>query len=146
MGTIDIKRKYKVGYTSGVFDLFHIGHLNVLKRAKEQCDYLIVAVSTDELTTSLKGKPPTIPYEQRAEIVSSIRWVDEVVPEHDVDKYVAWTNLHYDVLFKGSDAAQKDSYKEYERLLKEEGVDVVYFPYTRGISSTKIKNDWRKKK
>lgn len=135
-------KKYKIGYTSGVFDLFHIGHLNILKRAKEQCEYLIVGVSTDELAKKLKGRVPIIPYEQRIQIVENIKCVDKVIKENDVDKYKAWKALHYEVLFKGSDAAQKACYKEYERQLKNEGVDVIYFPYTEGISSSEIKKMW----
>lgn len=132
-------KKYKIGYTSGVFDLFHVGHLNILERAKQYCDYLIVGVSTDELTFKLKGKFPTISYAQRARIIDSIKYVDEVIAENDVDKYLAWENIHYDVLFKGSDASKKSSYKEYERKLNAVGVDVIYFPYTDGISSSIIK-------
>ena len=132
-------KKYKVGYTSGVFDLFHIGHLNILRMAKEQCGHLIVGVSSDELTIQLKGRPPVIPYEQRLAIVESIRYVDQVVREDDADKFKAWLQLHYDALFKGSDAAERPSYKEYEKKLNKEGIDVVYFPYTREVSSSKIK-------
>lgn len=136
-----MEKKYKIGYTSGVFDLFHIGHLNILKKAKEKCEYLIVGVSTDELTMLLKGKMPIIPYEQRSEIIEGIKYVDEVIPEYDVDKYNAWTKLHYNALFKGSDASKKDSYKKYERELRKEGVDVIYIPYTEGISSSRIKEN-----
>ncbi len=135
-----MEKKYKIGYTSGVFDLFHVGHLNILKKAKEQCEYLIVGVSTDELTMKLKGKLPIIPYQQRSEIIESIKFVDEVIPEHDVNKYSAWTALHYNALFKGNDASKKESYKKYEKELRKEGVDVIYFPYTEGISSSKIKD------
>ena len=136
-----MEKKYKIGYTSGVFDLFHIGHLNILKRAKEQCEYLIVGVSSDELTLELKGNLPVILYKQRIEIVESIRYVDYVVCEENVDKYEAWIRYRYDVLFKGSDAAKKECYKEYEKKLRQEGVDVVYFPYTDGISSSKIRKE-----
>ncbi len=132
-------KKYKVGYTSGVFDLFHIGHLNILRKAKEQCEHLIVGVSSDELTIRLKGRPPVIPYEQRLAIVESIRYVDQAVREDDADKYQAWLMLHYDALFKGSDAVERPSYKEYEQKLGKEGIDVIYFPYTKGVSSSKIK-------
>lgn len=134
-----MEKKYKLGYTSGVFDLFHIGHLNILRKAKEECEYLIVGVSSDELTIRLKGNPPVISYEQRIEIVKSIRYVDCAICEESVDKYDAWMRFHYDALFKGSDAAMKECYKEYEKKLRQEGVDVVYFPYTDGISSSKIR-------
>lgn len=134
-----MEKKYRIGYTSGVFDLFHVGHLNILKKAKEQCEYLIVGVSSDELTLKLKGKLPVIPYEQRLEIIESIRYVDQVIREDDADKFEAWDRLRYDALFKGSDAAERDCYKEYEKKLHEEGVDVIYFPYTSGVSSSKIR-------
>lgn len=131
---------YEVGYTTGVFDLFHVGHLNILRQSKERCRFLIVGVSTDELALELKGRLPAIPFLQRMEIIQSIRYVDRVVPEMEMDKLEAWKKLHYNVLFKGSDAQQKDIYKEYEKKLKEIGnVDICYFPYTEGISSTKIK-------
>lgn len=134
-----MNKRYKIGYTSGVFDLFHIGHLNILRKAKEQCEYLIVGVSTDELAIELKRKSPIIPYEQRIEIIESIKYVDKAIPEKEVDKYTAWIRLHYDALFKGSDASKKDSYKKYEAKLREKGVDVIYFPYTTGVSSSEIK-------
>ncbi len=132
---------YKVGYTTGVFDLFHVGHLNIIKKSKENCDFLIVGVSTDELTYDLKGRFPVIPFSQRAEIIRSIRYVDQVVPEISMDKLEAWKDLHYNVLFKGSDAQQKEIYRKYENELKKVGVDVCYFPYTEGVSSTEIKEE-----
>lgn len=130
---------YRVGYTTGVFDLFHVGHLKILKNSKENCDFLIVGVSTDELTYELKGRLPVIPFLQRTEIIRSIRYVDQVVPEISMDKFEAWKELQYNVLFKGSDAQQKEIYKMYENELKKVGVDVRYFPYTEGVSSTEIK-------
>ena len=95
--------KYKIGYTTGVYDMFHIGHLNVLKRAKELCEYLIVGVSTDELVESYKHKKPIIPFEERAEIVKAIRYVDEVVPQTSMDKLQAWEKLRFEAMFHGSD-------------------------------------------
>lgn len=136
-----MEKKYKVGYTSGVFDLFHTGHLNILRKAKEQCEYLIVGVCSDKLTLELKGNLPVILYKQRIEIVESIRYVDRVVCEENIDKYEAWMRYRFDVLFKGSDAAKKECYKEYEKKLRQEGVDVIYFPYTDGISSSKIRKE-----
>jgi len=130
---------YKTGYTTGVFDLFHIGHLNILRRAKEQCEFLIVGVSTDELAYELKGKYPEIPFEQRKKIIESIKYVDQVIPEISADKFKAWEALHFDALFKGSDAQQKACYREYEKRLADVGVDICYFPYTEGISSSEIK-------
>ena len=96
-------KKYKIGYTTGVYDMFHIGHLNILKNAKEQCEYLIVGVSTDELVLDYKGKIPIIPYEERCVIVEAIKYVDKVVPQFTMDKLEAWKNLHFDVMFHGSD-------------------------------------------
>lgn len=143
INTQEEKVKYRVGYTTGVFDLFHIGHLNILRQSKERCDFLIVGVCTDELTHELKGKFPLIPFVQRVEIIKSIRCVDRVVPETSIDKLDAWKRLRYDVLFKGSDAQKREIYRQYERELKEVGVDVIYFPYTEGISSTEIKEGLR---
>ena len=87
-------KKYKVGYTTGVFDMFHMGHLNIIKRAKEQCEYLIVGVSTDEVVQSYKHKTPVVAYDERAAIVEAIRYVDEVVPQTSMNKLEAWEKLH----------------------------------------------------
>ena len=130
--------KYKIGYTTGVFDLFHIGHLNILKRAKERCEYLIVGVSTDEVVESYKGKKPVIPFEERAEIVKAIRYVDEVVAQTTMDKIEAWNRLHFDALFHGSDWKGSNMYDDIEKKLKEAGVDMVFLPHTEGISSTML--------
>ena len=130
--------KYKIGYTTGVYDLFHIGHLNILRRAKEQCDYLIVGVSTDDLVESYKHKRPVIPFEERIEIVKAIRYVDEVVPQTSMDKLEAWKNLHYNALFHGSDWKGSSMYDEIERCLKDVGVDLVFLPHTTGTSSTML--------
>lgn len=129
-------KKYRVGYTTGVFDMFHIGHLNILRRAKEQCDYLIVGVSTDELVQEYKNKTPIIPFEERAEIVQSIDCVDKVIAQENRDKFLAWKNLKFDVMFVGDDWKGKPLFMEVEAEFKKVGVDVVYFPYTRDISST----------
>lgn len=132
-------KKYKVGYTTGVFDLFHIGHLNILKRAKEMCDYLIVGVSTDELVENYKNKTPIIPYEERIEIVSAIKYVDKVVPQIDRDKFDAWKRLKFNVMFVGNDWKGSKLFNEVENKFKMVGVDVVYFPYTKGTSSTVLR-------
>ena len=129
-------KHYKVGYTTGVYDLFHIGHLNILKRAKEHCDYLIVGVSTDEVVESYKGKKPVIPFSERIEIVKAIRYVDEVIPQTSMDKMEAWKKLHFDVLFHGSDWKGSDMYDEIEKKLEEVGTDLVFLPHTEGTSST----------
>lgn len=128
-----------IGYTTGTFDMFHIGHLNVLKKAREYCDYLIVGVSTDELVREYKGKNPIIPFVERKEIVRSIRYVDEVVEQLSLDKLSAWNKLHYNILFHGDDWKGTQLYDDVERELKDKNVQVIYFPYTKNISSTKLK-------
>ena len=138
-------KKYKKGYTAGVFDMFHIGHLNILKKAKEQCDYLVVAVTTDELCQKRKNKLPIINFKDRVEIVKSIRYVDEVVAQKDMGKYNAVKNLNCDVIFVGSDWKNTEAWNELEKKLKKINVDVVYFDYTSGISSTILRNKINKK-
>jgi cytidyltransferase-related domain len=128
--------KYKIGYTTGVYDMFHIGHLNVLKRAKELCEYLIVGVSTDELVESYKHKKPIIPFEERAEIVKAIRYVDEVVPQTSMDKLQAWEKLRFEAMFHGSDWKGSDMYNRLIADLKSVGAEVVFLPHTEGVSST----------
>ena len=134
-----MEKKYKIGYTTGVFDLFHVGHLNILKRAKELCDYLIVGVSTDELVKEYKHKTPVIPFEERKAIVSAIKYVDEVYTQKNMNKFEAWEDLHFNVIFHGDDWKNSDLYKENEKKLNEVGVECVYFPYTKNISSTILK-------
>lgn len=129
----------KIGYTTGTFDLFHIGHLNILRRSKELCDYLVVGVSTDECVESYKHKKPVIPFEQRMAIVESIKYVDKVVPQTNMNKFDAWKDIKYDIMFHGDDWKGTDMYNEYERKLKEVGVEFVYLPHTDGISSTILK-------
>lgn len=129
-------KRYRLGYTTGVFDMFHIGHLNILKKAKEQCDYLIVGVSTDELVQNYKNKTPIIPFEERAEIVSSLEYVDKVVKQTSMNKFEAWKEYKFDVMFHGDDWKNSEMWKEYEKQFKELGVDIVYFPYTKDTSST----------
>lgn len=125
------------GYTAGVFDLFHIGHVNLLKRAKANCDHLIVGVSVDELVL-YKGKRPVIPFHERIEVVASCRYVDEVVPQTSIDKLMAFQSLRFDKLFVGDDWKGSPEWQEYERRLEIEKVAVVFFPYTSGTSSTLI--------
>lgn len=132
-------KKYKIGYTTGVYDMFHIGHLNLIKRAKEQCEYLIVGVSTDELVQDYKGKTPIIPFNQRIEIVKSIRYVDKVIPQTTMNKYDAWEQEKFNVIFHGDDWKNSSVYNEIENKLKDKGVEFVYFPYTRGTSSTLLR-------
>ena len=132
-------KKYKIGYTTGVFDMFHIGHLNILKRAKEQCDYLIVGVSTDEVVETYKHKRPVIPFEERIAIVEAIRYVDKVVPQISMDKMEAYNALKFDALFHGSDWKGSDMYEKIVADFEKVGVDVVFLPHTDGISSTIIR-------
>lgn len=133
-----------IGYTTGVFDLFHIGHLNILRRAKEQCDYLIVGVSTDELVEQYKHKRPIISFEERCEIVKAIRYVDEVVPQVDREKFAAWERLKFHKMFVGDDWKGSPLFTRLEEQFKPYGVEIVYFPYTTGTSSTFLKETLRK--
>lgn len=126
-----------IGYTAGVYDLFHIGHLNLLKNAKGMCDKLIVGVTTDELV-SYKGKHPMIPFEDRIEIVRSIKYVDAVVPQRDMDKVAMCKKLKAQILFVGDDWYGSEKWQTYERELQQAGTQIVYFPYTKGVSSTLI--------
>ena len=132
-------KKYKIGYTTGVFDMFHIGHLNILKRAKEQCEYLIVGVSTDELSISRKNKKPIICEKDRATIVGAIRYVDHVVFQYDMDKLAAVKKYGADAVFVGSDWKGTPSWNQYEKEFAEFGCAVVYLDYTDGISSTALR-------
>ncbi|NQZ80725.1 MAG: adenylyltransferase/cytidyltransferase family protein [Colwellia sp.] len=129
----------KIGYTTGVFDLFHIGHLNVLKRAKLECDYLIVGVTSDELSMKVKNKKPVIPFSERMEIVESIKFVDEVLPQMDYDKIAAWNNLKFDKMFVGDDWKGSKKWLEIEKDFSKLGVEIMYFPYTTHTSSTLLK-------
>lgn len=129
-------KKYKIGYTTGVYDMFHIGHLNILKHAKEQCEYLIVGVSTDQLVEAYKQKKPIIPFEERMEIVKAIKYVDEVVPQTSLDKFEAWKKLHFEAVFHGDDWKGSDMYDDVERSLKAVGCDMVFLAHTDGTSST----------
>ncbi len=132
-------KDYIVGYTTGVFDLFHVGHLNMLRNAKAMCDRLIVGVSTDELV-SYKKKRAVIPYEERIEIVRSIKYVDVAVPQESMDKFAAWKKLKFDLMFVGDDWYGTEKWNEYEAQFNEVGVRIVYFPYYKGTSSTLINN------
>lgn len=138
------KKNQIVGYTSGVYDLFHIGHLNILRNAKSLCDKLIVGVTVDELV-SYKGKKAMIPFEERIEIVRNIKCVDAAVPQTDIDKYKMWQRLKFDVLFVGDDWFGAPKWKSMEAKLKKVGVRVVYFPYTKGVCSTDRRKDIMKK-
>jgi len=127
-----------VGYTTGVFDLFHIGHLNILRQSKERCDSLIVGVSTDELVQKYKNKVPVIPFVERKAIVEAICYVDKVVPQTSMDKMIAWQQLKFDVMFHGDDWKGTKLYQEYEERFIQVGVKLVYLPHTQGTTSTII--------
>lgn len=128
-----------IGYTSGVYDLFHIGHLNILKKAKESCDHLIVGVATDEETHRLKNNYPVIPFEERIQIIEALKFVDEVYEESNSDKLVVWKDLKYDVLFKGDDWKNNPKFDAYKEEFDKLGVKIEFFPYTKGTSSTHLK-------
>ena len=126
-----------IGYTAGVFDLFHIGHLNLLKNAKGMCDKLIVGVTSDELAT-YKGKYPVIPFSDRLEIVRNIRCVDAVVAQTDMNKLEMCKKLKANIMFVGDDWYQNPRWEAYEKEFKEANIQIVYFPYSQGVSSTQI--------
>ena len=132
-----------IGFTEGTFDMFHIGHLNLLKNAKQRCDYLIVGVNTDELVASYKKKEVMIPLEQRMQIVEAIRYVDKVVPIHTLDKMASWKDYHYDKLFIGDDWKGSERWNATEKEMNGVGVEVVYLPYTKETSSTALRNKLR---
>ena len=135
------------GYTAGVYDLFHIGHLNLLRNSKGMCDKLIVGVSSDELV-SYKSKKAVIPFHERVEILRSIKYVDAVIPQEDMNKFKIWEKLKFDIMFVGDDWYATEKWQLMEKQFEEVGVKIVYFPYTKGTSSTllnevliKLRND-----
>ena len=129
----------KIGYTTGVFDLFHIGHLHLLKNAKEKCDQLIVGVSSDNLVRKLKSKYPLISLPERVEIIQSIKYVDKVIVEHADDKIQAWKDLKFDMIFKGDDWKGTEKWNLLSNFFKSKNVEVVFLPYTKSTSSSLIK-------
>jgi|TARA_B100000809_G_scaffold121566_1_gene119767 glycerol-3-phosphate cytidylyltransferase len=134
----------KIGYTTGVFDLFHIGHLNILKRARLECDYLIVGITTDELAMSVKGEKPFISFEERVEIVESIKFVDEVVPQTTYNKMKAWNNLKFDRMFVGDDWKDTKEWIQIEKNFSKYNVEIIYFSYTIHTSSTILRDVLKK--
>lgn len=138
-------KKYKIGYTTGVFDMFHIGHLNIIRQAKEQCEYLIVGVTTDSLCESRKNKLPVICEKDRIEIVRAIRYVDKVVHQEDMDKLAVIKRYHVDVVFVGSDWRGTQSWNQYEKDFSTVGCEVVYLNHTEGISSTILRERLNKR-
>lgn len=134
-------KKYKTGYLAGVFDLFHVGHLNLIRNAKEHCEYLIVGALSDELAAKLKKNPPYISFEERKQILEAVRYVDQVikVTEENHEKMKAWSQCHFDCLFSGDDYAGNPYWEEDRKSLRSVGSDIVFFPYTKSTSSTMIK-------
>ena len=135
-------KKYKIGYTCGVFDLFHVGHLNLLERCKEQCEYLIVGMCDDTYVREIKKKVPIIKDDDRLRILNALKCVDRAEKVDIVttdDKMLAWNRFKFDVLFSGDDWKGSERYLKTERQFKEIGVSIEYLPYTKGISTTDIK-------
>lgn len=134
------------GFTSGTFDMFHIGHLRLLEAAAEQCDYLTVGVNSDHLAELIKGHEPVMPFLERMEIVQSLRMVDNVVVQESLDKVAAWRDLRFNIAFIGDNYRGSTRWQEAERDLAEVGVRVVYLPYTRASASSALQaarlNDW----
>jgi len=126
-----------IGYTTGVFDLFHVGHLNMLRNAKSLCDKLVVGVSTD-IVVKYKHKKPVIPFKERIKIVRSIKYVDVAIPQNSINKILAWNKIRYNILFVGDDWYGDKKWKKFENILSTKKVKIIYFPYTKGTSSTLI--------
>lgn len=128
-----------VGYAPGAYDLFHVGHLNILRHARRRCDYLIAGVVADEVLEVTKGRRPLVPLAERMEIVSHISFVDEVVAETVPDKVETWRGVGFDVIFKGDDWRGTPQGDRLERDFAAVGVEVIYFPYTVHTSSTALR-------
>lgn len=139
-----MSKRINRAYTTGVFDLFHIGHLNILKRAKGECDKLIVGVTTDELAFKLKGRKPVIPYKERKAIVESIKYVDEVIPQKEINELKDWKEIGFDIIVKGDDWKGTKKWLKLEKEFEKIGVKVLFFPYTKGTSSTFLKDVLKK--
>ena len=133
------KKRYKIGYTDGVYDLFHVGHLNMIETAKRQCEYLIVGVHGDEVVNEYKKRYPIRPEDERARIVAAIRDVDKVVINDVRDKLTLLERYQFNAVFIGDDWKGTDRWNNFEKILGERNVDVIYVPYTKGISTTDIK-------
>lgn len=133
----------RIGYAPGAFDLFHIGHLNLLRRAKDNCDYLVAGVVADEVLIEYKGVTPVIPLVERLEIVRNVRFVDSVIPALTNDKLAIWQELRFNVLFKGNDWQGTEKGSKLEREFAALGVEIVYFPYTLATSSSALRRTLR---
>ena len=129
----------RIGYAPGAYDLFHVGHLNILRHAREHCEHLIAGVVSDEMLERTKGRRPVVPLEERLEIVRHVRYVDQVHAETVPDKLDTWRELRFDVFFKGDDWRGTAKGRDLERRFAEVGVEVVYFPYTMHTSSTALR-------
>ena len=132
-------KKYKIGFICGFFDLIHDGHIDILKQAKDKCEYLIVAVGTDEFMRERKHRESILTYEQRVEIVRAIKYVDEVVEETDLDKVGAYEKYHFNVMFAGDDHLDEQVYINATKELQSKGVDTIYIPRIKKCSSTGIR-------
>ena len=127
------------GFTQGTYDMFHIGHLNLLRNAKDHCDYLIVGVNSDDLVENYKHKRPIIPVEERVEIISAIRYVDQVIITETLDKVAAWNQLHFDEIYIGDDWLGNARWEQTGRDMEALGAKLVYLPYTKNTSSTLLR-------
>ncbi|MGA9101267.1 adenylyltransferase/cytidyltransferase family protein [Aeromicrobium sp.] len=135
----DLREVCDVGYASGVFDMFHVGHLNLLRRARAHCRQLVVGVASDEYVERLKGYPPVVPCDERIDIITALGIVDQVVIDRDADKTLVWQQIPFDVIFKGSDWEGTAKGYRLEAEMKAVGAKVVYFPYTRQTSSSMLR-------
>jgi glycerol-3-phosphate cytidylyltransferase len=131
---------FDVGYSSGVFDMFHVGHLNLLRRARNRCHHLVVGVASDEYVENLKGRPPVVPCDERIDIISALGIVDEVVIDRSEEKLDIWLQRPFDVIFKGNDWQGTAKGYRLERSMNQVGAEVVYFPYTRHTSSSMLRS------
>lgn len=138
-------KKYKKGYTQGVYDMFHIGHLNLLNHAKEYCEYLVVGVNSDALVEDYKHKKPVIQEDERKSIVENIKAVDEAVIVGTLDKVEQLNRFGYDVIFIGDDWKGNARWEKTEKQLKDKGVDLIFLPYTHGVSSTILRKEENEK-
>ena len=133
-------RTYGIGYASGVFDMFHVGHLNLLRRARQRCRHLVVGVASDEYADQVKGRAPVVPCDERIEIISALGIVDEVLIDRAEDKTHVWQQCPFEVIFKGSDWQGTPKGYRLERAMTAVGAEVLYFPYTRQTSSTMLRS------
>ena len=140
-----MKKHYKIGYTDGVYDMFHVGHLNMLREAKKYCDYLIVGVHSDSIVEGYKHRCTIINEIDRREIVDAIKYVDKAVINKTRDKLELWEMYHFDAIFIGDDWKGTERWINFEKVLGDKGVDVLYIPYTKGISTTKLRGEIAKR-